>query len=228
MRLALQPEGGNESQVGQTASLFGEAQLSPHEKKIFALLKADESTHIDEIVERMEPALSSSEIFAALFELELAGKVKQLPGKKFVKSFSLLALGSWPESRIRLRQEASMRNYKDLHVWEKAHTLTLAVYKDTQQFPTEERFGLTSQIRRSCSSIPVNLAGGCGRRWDGEMARFVQIAMSSGAELSYHRLLSRDLGLLKLAVYERLDSELTGVMRMSSSLSQKLRNALES
>jgi four helix bundle protein len=52
-----------------------------------------------------------------------------------------------------------MRNHKDLHVWEKAHTLTLAVYKDTQQFPSEERFGLTSQIRRSCSSIPANLAG---------------------------------------------------------------------
>ena len=87
VRLSLQPEGGNESQAGQTASLFGESELSPHEKKIFALLKADESTHIDEIVERLEPALSSSEIFAALFELELAGKVKQLPGKNFVKSF---------------------------------------------------------------------------------------------------------------------------------------------
>ena len=87
VRLTLQPEDGNESQVGQTASLFGEAELSPHEKKIFALLKADESTHIDEIVERLEPALSSSEIFAALFELELAGKVKQLPGKNFVKTF---------------------------------------------------------------------------------------------------------------------------------------------
>jgi DNA processing protein len=87
VRLTLQPEGGNESQVGQTASLFGESELSPHEKKIFALLKADEATHIDEIVERLEPALSSSEIFAALFELELAGKVKQLPGKNFVKTF---------------------------------------------------------------------------------------------------------------------------------------------
>ena len=87
VRLTLQPEGGNESREEQTASLFGEAELSPHEKKIFALLKADESTHIDEIVERLEPALSSSEIFAALFELELAGKVKQLPGKNFVRSF---------------------------------------------------------------------------------------------------------------------------------------------
>jgi DNA processing protein len=87
VRLTLQPEGSNESQAGQTASLFGETELSPHEKKIFALLKADETTHIDEIVERLEPHLSSSEIFAALFELELAGKVKQLPGKNFVKSF---------------------------------------------------------------------------------------------------------------------------------------------
>jgi DNA processing protein len=87
VRLMLLPEGANESQAGQTASLFGETELSPHEKKIFALLKADEAVHIDEIVERLEPALSSSEIFAALFELELAGKVKQLPGKNFVKTF---------------------------------------------------------------------------------------------------------------------------------------------
>src|SRR2546427_9771195 len=75
-----------ESQPAGTASLFGEeGELAPHEKKIFALLKADESTHIDEVVERLEPELSSSEIFAALFELELAGKVRQLPGKNFVK-----------------------------------------------------------------------------------------------------------------------------------------------
>jgi DNA processing protein len=87
VRLALEPAAANESQAGQTASLFGESELPPHEKKIFALLKADEATHIDEIVERLEPGLSSSEIFAALFELELAGKVKQLPGKNFVKSF---------------------------------------------------------------------------------------------------------------------------------------------
>jgi DNA processing protein len=69
VRLALEPAPGNESQAGQTASLFGESELSPHEKKIFALLKADEATHLDEIVERLETDLSSSEIFAALFEL---------------------------------------------------------------------------------------------------------------------------------------------------------------
>jgi DNA processing protein len=87
VRLALQPAGQAESQEGQTASLFEESELSPHEKKIFRVLKADEATQIDEIVERLQPELLSSEIFAALFELELAGKVKQLPGKNFVRSF---------------------------------------------------------------------------------------------------------------------------------------------
>ena len=60
-----------------------------------------------------------------------------------------------------------MRNYRDLMVWEKAHKLTLAIYKETNAFPKEERFGLTSQVRRACSSIPANLAEGCGRRSDG-------------------------------------------------------------
>jgi DNA processing protein len=93
VRLALTPATGDESQAGKTASLFGESELPPQKRKILKLLKADEATHIDEIVERLEPDLSSSEIFAALFELELAGKVKYMPGKNFVKSFALLALG---------------------------------------------------------------------------------------------------------------------------------------
>jgi DNA processing protein len=87
VRLALTPETGNESPGAQTASLFQEPSLSPHEKKIYKVLKADEAMHLDEIIEKLEPELSSSEIFAALFELELAGKVKQLPGKNFVRSF---------------------------------------------------------------------------------------------------------------------------------------------
>ena len=87
VRLALTPETGAESPGNQTASLFEEPSLSPHEKKIYAVLKPDEAMHLDEIIEELEPNLSSSEIFAALFELELAGKVKQLPGKNFVRSF---------------------------------------------------------------------------------------------------------------------------------------------
>src|SRR5882762_4575319 len=76
-----------ESSVPETASLFPEDATSPHERKIMRLLKSDESTHIDELVERLEAELSSSEIFAALFELELNGKIRQLPGKNFVKAF---------------------------------------------------------------------------------------------------------------------------------------------
>jgi len=77
----------NESPEPETASLFPDEATSPHEKNILKLLKADESTHIDQLVELLENEMSSSEIFAALFELELNGKVKQLPGKNFVKSF---------------------------------------------------------------------------------------------------------------------------------------------
>jgi four helix bundle protein len=117
-----------------------------------------------------------------------------------------------------------VRNYRDLVVWENAHRLTLAVYKNTRAFPNDERFGLTSQMRRASASIAANLAEGCGRRSDGEMGRFIQIAMGSGAELSYHLLLARDLGLLEAKVYQGLDSDLGAVMRMMSSLSHKIRS----
>ncbi|HEX5317158.1 MAG TPA: DNA-processing protein DprA, partial [Candidatus Kapabacteria bacterium] len=88
VRLTLEPKGAAESQQEGTASLFKEdIHASPHERKILSVLKADAATQIDEIVERLDPELSSSEIFAALFELELSGKVRQLPGKNFVKVF---------------------------------------------------------------------------------------------------------------------------------------------
>ena len=77
----------DESPEAGSASLFPDDETSPHEKKILRLLKPDESIHIDELVERLEADMSSSELFAALFELELNGKVKQLPGKNFVKAF---------------------------------------------------------------------------------------------------------------------------------------------
>jgi four helix bundle protein len=116
-----------------------------------------------------------------------------------------------------------MRNYKNLVVWEKAHKLTLAVYKNTLLFPSAERFGLTSQIRRAAASIAANLAEGCGRR-SGEMARYVQIAMGSGAELSYHLLLSKDLGYLGAAEFGSLISALDEVMKTLSGLSARLKS----
>jgi len=87
VRLALTPASSPESPGASSASLFPDEGLPPHEKRILRLLKADEATHIDELVEKLETEMSSSEIFAALFELELTGKVRQMPGKNFVKSF---------------------------------------------------------------------------------------------------------------------------------------------
>jgi len=85
--LALTPAKGNESFTPSHASLFPEEPLPPHEKQIMRFLKADQATHIDELVQHLEGKLSSSEIFAALFELELNGKIRQMPGKNFVRSF---------------------------------------------------------------------------------------------------------------------------------------------
>jgi DNA processing protein len=87
IKLALSPPPSSESGATISASLFPDDGIPPHEQRILSLLKADEATQIDELVERLETKMSSSEIFAALFELELTGKVRQMPGKNFVKSF---------------------------------------------------------------------------------------------------------------------------------------------
>jgi DNA processing protein len=87
VKLALTPPPSPESGASTSASLFPNDDLPPHERKILSVLKADEATHIDELVEKLENEMSSSEIFAALFELELNGKVRQMSGKNFVKSF---------------------------------------------------------------------------------------------------------------------------------------------
>lgn len=116
-----------------------------------------------------------------------------------------------------------MRNFRELKVWEKAHHLTLGVYKASQSFPRDEIYGLTSQIRRSSVSVPANIAEGCGRDGDAELARFFQIAMGSASELDYHLLLAHDLNLLNSSDYGQLASEVGEVKRMLTSFIQKLK-----
>jgi four helix bundle protein len=111
-----------------------------------------------------------------------------------------------------------MRNYRDLQVWAKAHALTLDVYKKSQTFPKEEIYGLTAQLRRATSSIAANLAEGCGRQTDNELARFIRIALGSASEVDYHLLLCRDLGFLQNADYENTAKELTAVRKMLAAL----------
>ena len=101
-----------------------------------------------------------------------------------------------------------MKDFRDLKVWAKAHALTLACYEATKPFPREEIFGLVSQIRRAASSIPANIAEGCGRRGNAELHRFLQMAMGSANELEYHLLLSKDLEYLKTPDHERMQPQL--------------------
>ena len=116
-----------------------------------------------------------------------------------------------------------MKDFRELKVWEKSHSLTMAVYRATAGFPKDEVYGLTSQLRRSCASIPADIAEGCGRRGDAELARFLQIAMGSASELEYHLLLSRDLGYLNPTEYEPLSKETTEVKKMLTAFIQTLK-----
>jgi four helix bundle protein len=115
-----------------------------------------------------------------------------------------------------------MKDFRDLKVWQKAHALTLASYKSTSNFPLDERFGLTSQIRRCSASIGANIAEGCGRRGNGEFHRFLQIATGSASELEYHFLLAKDLGFLTEANCSTLGESVVEVKRMLASLIAKV------
>lgn len=115
-----------------------------------------------------------------------------------------------------------MKNFRDLLVWEKAHRLTLSAYKLTATFPKEERYGLTSQIRRCAVSIGTNIAEGCGKRGNGEFQRFLNIATGSASELEYEFLLARDLGFVRAEEYSELEHQVTEVKRMLAALIRKV------
>jgi len=116
-----------------------------------------------------------------------------------------------------------MQDFRELKVWQRAHELALEVYQITASFPRHEMFGLTSQMRRSCSSIAANLAEGCGRNGDAEFARYCSIAMGSASETEYHLLLARDLKMIKPADYEDLSKRIIELKRMLTGLNQKVR-----
>jgi len=117
-----------------------------------------------------------------------------------------------------------MQDYRKLKVWERSHQLTLAIYRVTSQFPKDELYGLTSQIRRACASIPANIAEGCGRSGNAELTRFLHIAMGSASEVDYHLLLARDLNFVNSGTYAQLANELSEVRRMLNIFIQKTKN----
>jgi four helix bundle protein len=121
-----------------------------------------------------------------------------------------------------------MGDFKRLAVWRKAHELTLAVYRATAAFPDAEKYALTNQMRRASMSIPTNIAEGCGRNSDRELARFLRIAKGSATELEYQILLSRDLGFLAAAQYDCLAAETLEIQRMLASLIRQLKQTTQS
>ncbi len=115
-----------------------------------------------------------------------------------------------------------MKNFRDLQVWHKAHSLTLESYRITNTFPKQEMYGLTSQIRRSAASVAANIAEGCGKRGNGEFYRFLNMALGSASELEYHFLLAHDLNFVSEESYKRLDHSVVEIKRMLASLVVKV------
>ena len=115
-----------------------------------------------------------------------------------------------------------MRDYKKFLFWEKAHQLTLDVYTNTTSFPKDELFGLVSQMKRSSSSIPTNIAEGCGRNSDKDFCRFLFVAFGSANELEYQILLGMDLNFIENENAQKLLSQVEEVKKMLNGLITKL------
>ena len=120
-----------------------------------------------------------------------------------------------------------MQDFKKLSVWAKSHQLTLRIYDETDRFPREELFGLSQQMRRSSSSIPTNIAEGCGRGSDADFARFLQMAMGSACELEYQLILVCARKYITDEVHASLESDLLEVKRMLTALLMKVRSTLK-
>jgi len=116
-----------------------------------------------------------------------------------------------------------VQDFRQLVVWQKAHELTLAVYRATREFPREELYGLTSQMRRASASVPANIAEGCGMGSDKSFSRHLHIALGSASELEYHLLLAHDLKLLSKSAHEELAARTSEVKKMLTALIQRLR-----
>ena len=115
-----------------------------------------------------------------------------------------------------------MRDFRDLVVWQKGHRFALVVYRATRAFPRHELLGITAQLRRSATSIPTNIAEGCGRSGDRDLARFLSIAAGSASEAEYLILLSTDLGYLEPETHAELNALVVEVKKMLDAFHRKL------
>jgi four helix bundle protein len=117
-----------------------------------------------------------------------------------------------------------LKNYKELKVWQKSYELCLEIYRITAKFPNEERYGLTSQIRRSVVSIPSNIAEGYGRKTTRDYIRMLYISYGSVCELETQILLAGDLELIEKDVLGKLKKDIAESERMLKALIKSLEN----
>lgn len=107
-----------------------------------------------------------------------------------------------------------MSNYKDLEVWKKSHKFALEIYKITDTFPKEEKYGIVSQLRRASLSIPTNIVEGKGSTFTKKLSNFLDIARGSAQEVEYLLLFSKDLNYLSDSKYNELNKECTSILQM--------------
>jgi four helix bundle protein len=116
-----------------------------------------------------------------------------------------------------------MQNFKELKVWDKAHQLTLSIYKASAKFPKEEIYSLTNQLRRASASVPANIAEGCGKNSQADLANFLNISLGSANETEYFLILSKDLDYLTEEQFTILSNSINEVKAMLISLISKVR-----
>ncbi|MEL7432575.1 MAG: four helix bundle protein [Chloroflexota bacterium] len=116
-----------------------------------------------------------------------------------------------------------MQDFKQLGVWKKSHALTLDIYRMTTSFPDNEKFGLVSQMQRSASSVPTNIAEGCGRNGNNELHRFLSIAAGSASELHYQLILAHDLEYIPTDQFMQLEKRVIEVKKMLAGFMKTLK-----
>jgi len=117
-----------------------------------------------------------------------------------------------------------MQDFHSLKVWEKSHEFTLRIYSITRLMPKDEIYGLISQIRRSASSIPINIAEGCGRGSDADFSRFLHMSMGSASESEYLLFLCKELNYIDSDLYQDLITDITLIKKMLNSLLTKTKS----
>jgi len=119
---------------------------------------------------------------------------------------------------------SKIKSFFDLDVWKKAHAFVLKLYKKTNNFPKEERYGITNQLRRSAVSITTNICEGTGRYTTKELLYFLNVSRGSLEETKYLVLLVKDLEFIETQTYDELKIELDEIGKMLNGLINSLRS----